>query len=520
MLIVGDPGIGKSAFVAEMIHRNPGGQVLAYHVCRADDPETLRPSTFVMSLAGMIAGRLPAFADLLEAPKFQELFDPKSVSSRPAHIFDQGLIAGLHQLPAPTDGIRYVLIDALDEALPLGDAQLNIVTLLSTRLDRFPPWLRIVATTRREPDVLNRLGSLRAASIDAHRQDNLDDIDRFIQARLQTPNLAERLAASLIPLATVQRKLRDKADGNFLYVSQALQDIERDSYSFGRLDELPQGLNQWYEAWFSRKFPNPKTDFIDARKVLEVILAAREPLTFEFISIVTGIEDYYVLNDVLSALSPFVQKSRTVYGIYHKSLADWAITPSGRYHVSITNGNRLLGGFCLENLTGRSFSSHRTFALKHGARHLIEAKDATGIECLLNNDTVVDELLSRLLSQKELVEHLRRSDPGLADLRFFGDADDIGLALGFLESQKQFAKSSRIRPVLTIYQSEWGTRKGIWELENAFDLATDWCKAHPDDVASLLYLFRHAENRNLQAYLDSGIIDLFGYDLCPPPYSS
>jgi len=52
LLIVGDPGIGKSVFVAEMIHRNPEGQVLAYHICRADDPETLRPSSFVMSLAG------------------------------------------------------------------------------------------------------------------------------------------------------------------------------------------------------------------------------------------------------------------------------------------------------------------------------------------------------------------------------------------------------------------------------------------------------------------------------------
>jgi hypothetical protein len=35
------------------------------------------------------------------------------------------------------------------------EGQLNIVTLLSTRLERFPAWLRIVATTRREPDVLN-----------------------------------------------------------------------------------------------------------------------------------------------------------------------------------------------------------------------------------------------------------------------------------------------------------------------------------------------------------------------------
>ncbi len=172
LAIVGDPA---RKLVAEMIHRNPGGQVLAYHVCRADDPETLRPATFVMSLAGMIAGRLPAFADLLEAPQFRELFDPSSVSSRPGHVFDQGLIAGLHQLPAPSGGVGYLLIDALDEALTLRAGEVNLVTLLSPRVERFPPWLHIVATTRREPDVLNRLSGLRAASIDAHRQDNLDD---------------------------------------------------------------------------------------------------------------------------------------------------------------------------------------------------------------------------------------------------------------------------------------------------------------------------------------------------------
>lgn len=34
ILITGDPGTGKSAIVAELVHRNPGGQVLAYHCCQ------------------------------------------------------------------------------------------------------------------------------------------------------------------------------------------------------------------------------------------------------------------------------------------------------------------------------------------------------------------------------------------------------------------------------------------------------------------------------------------------------
>jgi WD40 repeat protein len=354
LLITGDPGIGKSAFVAEMIHRDPGGRVLAYHICRADDPETLRPSTFIMSLTGMMAGRLPAFADLLEATRFQELFDPRSVSERPSHVFDQGLISALHQLHAPPDGSRYLLIDALDEALTLGVGQLNIVSLLSTRLERFPAWLRIVATTRRDPDVLNRLSGLRAASIDAHRQDNLDDIDRFIESRLQSPNLAERLVASRVSLATVQQKLRASAEGNFLYVSQALQDIERDNYSFDRLDELPGGLKGTYASFFERAFPS-EASYAAARVVLEVLLAAQQPLTRAQIAKAAAIDSVYALNQVLVKLSTFLDASAGGVRIYHKSLSDWligtTITAPHRFIVSAASGHARLAASCSEALT-------------------------------------------------------------------------------------------------------------------------------------------------------------------------
>lgn len=388
-LIVGDPGIGKSTFVAEMIHRNPSGQVLAYHICRADDPETLRPSTFVMSLAGMIAGRHPTFADLLESPQFQELFDPRTVSSRPAHVFDQGLIAGLQQLHAPTDGIRYLLIDALDEALTLGEGQLNIVTLLSTRLERFPSWLRVVATTRREPDVLTRLSGLRAASIDAHRRDNLDDIDQFIAARLLTPNLAERLAASRVPLATVQQKLRAKADGNFLYVSQALQDIERDNYAFSRLDELPQGLNQWYEAWFARKFPNPKEDFVDARKVLEVILAAQEPLTGDQITRAATLDPHYEFAATARQLASLLMRHEGRYSLFHKSIAEWLTTnpDANCYFVSRLSGHKRIADLCWAEYQ-HGLSTLSPYALRHLSTHLVEASRLTDAKAFLENRIV------------------------------------------------------------------------------------------------------------------------------------
>lgn len=418
LLIVGDPGIGKSAIVAEMIHRNPGGQVLAYHICRADDPETLRPSTFVMSLAGMIAGRLPAFADLLESPQFQDLFDPTTVSGRPAHVFDQGLLAALHQLPAPPDGIRYLLIDALDEALTLGEGQLNVVTLLSPRMDQFPAWLRIVATTRREPDVLNRLSGLRAASINAHRQDNLNDIDEFIAARLDSPNLAERLTASRVPLATVQRTLREKAYGNFLYVSQALQDIERDNYSFSRLNELPQGLNQWYESWFARKFPNPKVDFVDARTVLEVVVAARDALASDLLAALTGLPVDYDLSQILDSLSGMIVPANDGFRLFHKSIRDWLTTAAARqYRVSAPRGNHRFVQLTETLLSGHA-AELPTYLLKHGLWHFAQAVDTYDDHkrwMRLNNNSCYQSSRMKAGMNRVFISYARRDGSELAE---------------------------------------------------------------------------------------------------------
>ncbi len=117
LLITGDPGIGKSAIVAQLVHMNPGGQVLAYHCCRADTPETLRPGRFIRGLAGMIASQLDAYASQLDDPKVEAALGEARCEMDPASAFEEGILNPLHKVPAPAGGSRYILIDALDEAL-------------------------------------------------------------------------------------------------------------------------------------------------------------------------------------------------------------------------------------------------------------------------------------------------------------------------------------------------------------------------------------------------------------------
>jgi hypothetical protein len=91
----------------------------------------------------MLSGRLDDYAAMLEDPAIVKVLE--EADEDPASAFEAAILAPLHQLREPAPTGRYLLIDALDEALARTKGQ-TIVDLLSSRINRLPPWLRIVAT--------------------------------------------------------------------------------------------------------------------------------------------------------------------------------------------------------------------------------------------------------------------------------------------------------------------------------------------------------------------------------------
>jgi len=348
LLVLGDPGAGKSAVVAELVYRNPGGQVLAYHCCQADTRKTLQPGRVVRSLAAMIASQLDDYAAQLSVPAVDEALSEVRCNDDPASSFEAGILAPLEALPAPEEGVRYILIDALDEALMLGSGSTRgtLVDLLASRLDRLPAWLRLVATSRKEPAVLNRLSGLRPRELDAQDPRNLEDIDLYTTTRLASPNLADRLNQSRRPAHDVTRILREKGEGNFLYVQQALQGIERDRYGFDRLDDLPPGLSGLYLRSFERQFPD-ESRYAPARRLLQVVVAAQVPLGEEQLAQATGLDIEDELSPTLRTLAAYLHRRDSRYALYHKSLADWLIGDRlNQYHVSSKRGHERLADLC------------------------------------------------------------------------------------------------------------------------------------------------------------------------------
>ena len=83
LLLVGEPGWGKTAFASHLYRTDPDGRLLAAHFCRADRADSISARRFTESIAALIALRVPAFAERLGARLASE---PDLVAKDPAEF--------------------------------------------------------------------------------------------------------------------------------------------------------------------------------------------------------------------------------------------------------------------------------------------------------------------------------------------------------------------------------------------------------------------------------------------------
>ena len=424
LLVVGEPGIGKSSIVAQLVQHNSGGQVIAHHCCQADEVETLRPDRFVQSIAAMLASQLPEYDDCLAE---RDVMDALSGAKDAATAFSQGVIEPLGKIKAPKNGVHFILVDALDEAV-LYEGNVNIVDVLLGRVERLPSWLRVVATTRHDPFVLRRLSAPRLIQLDANDSRNMGDIAAFIRRKIQrTPDLAGKLVESHMLLETVISILSERSHGNFLYAEQALKGVLHGHYSFNALMELPPGLEGRYLKFFERVFGGTREAGFElrydaARPLLQVMVAAREPLTFDELAATSEIDAEEELPKWLRCLGQFLRQGlrdgKKTFTLYHKSFADWLRSVEHDFHISANKGRDRLAEWCGKN--GTDFSSLLDYSRRHGTYHFVDAGNWTVvadrltnlhyIECKVKAGEVYDLIVEYHYALKKMPSHSDKKD--------------------------------------------------------------------------------------------------------------
>jgi hypothetical protein len=457
MLITGGPGFGKSAFVAEYLHRNPGGRVLAFHCCQAETRETLRAGRFVRNVAAMIASRHPAYEALLDQAPYRDVLTEQFTTADPASAFEEGVLAALERCGPPGPGRWTLVVDALDEAAEApADGAAGIVELLAGRIQRFPQWLKLVATSRPERDVTDLFVNLKPLVIEPHDVANIRDLRRYIADRLSEQPLAAKVEASRHTAAWAAKKIGDAAGGNFLYAEQALEALNDGLLDIDELGTktLPPGLTKQYLLFFRRRFTDAA--WAAARPLLAVLVAAQEPLGMNDLGAAVGIRAGAPLSRQVAKLGAYVRELAGTpprYVIFHRSLAEWLIAEEergGTFGVDVGEGHRLLADGLHAVFKADRFGLS-LYGLAHLATHLAAAASADQAHRAERQRALRELVLDPVLQSKRLADPFGMDASLRLALQTVADgppaqsaADAIRLALGVEAFRRERLDASRI----------------------------------------------------------------------------
>jgi hypothetical protein len=369
-LIAAEPGAGKTAFAAELVRRNPGDRILAYHFCNAQREETLDPRRFVRSLAAMLCGTVPAYRTLLRSS--EDLVRALKSEAQPATMLWEAVLEPLRRIDM--DAPRIILVDGLDEAIDRSAAAAETIPgLLSQALANFPDWLKLIATTRPHDRVLAmfQAGEQFALGDD---EAQLRDVRKYVDWRLSGPRLAAALEGLAVPRDQLADALAERSAGNFQYVEMVLDELAAGTLAGAAIGGLPRSLAGLYYNRAEARFPDG-AGFAEVRPILSVFLAARRSLSRSELARITGLDREEAL-PMLRKLGGFVTWDHEageegVYRIAHKSIGDWLVAPPARFDrfkVDPARGRELLLGYC------RGWRSRPdSYALLNLIPHLVES---------------------------------------------------------------------------------------------------------------------------------------------------
>jgi len=241
-----------------------------------------------------------------------------------------------------------LVIDALDEAASDDTSTTPLVNLVAEHFSRLPGWLGVVVTTRPEPAITRRLSRLQPLVLDPARPENRSDLLEYIVHRLN--NIGHTQSAEKA-VAEIDRA----SQGNFLYAKVALDGITLGVFSLEQANDLPEGLTGIYLSFFERQFRNVESFKARQRPLLELVLAAHEPLPLVLARRCLGWDDYERDEAVEPLGSLFPTQGATI-AAFHQSVADWAMDSrrAGAFRISRDKGRKKLGAILLDEFRSPS----------------------------------------------------------------------------------------------------------------------------------------------------------------------
>jgi Swt1-like HEPN len=304
-VIEADPGVGKTALLAEYVRRS---NYPAYFNVRAQGMN--RADQFLDSICRQLIDRYRWSNDVIPSDAvrdgkfFSELLHQASASLKP----NERLV---------------IAIDALDEVDTSDHLSGNLLYLPAT----LPKGIFFVMTQRPIALGLAVNAPLQRFNLMQYGVESRQDITTYIQARVtQSASVQAWMQQQQCSLEDLTMQLAEKSDNNFMYLRYVLREIEQGGYQNASLEGLPQGLGSYYEDHWRRMGMIAKPIPRAKLKIVYVLAELQEPVSRSLISEFAQ-EDPLTVQAVLDQWREFLREDlidqQTCYSIYHASFSDF-----------------------------------------------------------------------------------------------------------------------------------------------------------------------------------------------------
>ena len=305
-IIKGEAGIGKTALIAYLVKT----QGYAHHFVVSLQGIT-RPEQFLESLCAQLIAKYKMDRPAVLPPE----------AGRDSSLFSELLIEISRKLASGEQAV--IVVDALDEAMWQPGSRENVLYLP----EFLPAGVFIIATTRFKEDLPLSVEHSKVFYLDADSPENRSDALAYIHRYAERTAMKSWLANWRLSPERFANLILAKSEGNFMYLHHVLPAIEDGKFKHGTVDELPQGLLEYYERHWQFIRSVDENAWVDYRQPVICFLAsAREPVTVWQIAAWAGLKPARVLaaiRDWREFLDEEVVDGIKRYRIYHASFQDF-----------------------------------------------------------------------------------------------------------------------------------------------------------------------------------------------------
>lgn len=309
--VKGDPGIGKTALIADLIKHN---DYVHHFNIRAEGINTV--GRFLKNVAAQLIEkyRLP----------YSE-FSPQAMND--SNIFSK-LLGQISQCLKDSEK-NIILIDALDEVI-FSEPSIGANPLFLPLT--VPEGTYIVITMRRSTEIFRAECEFDELYIDQDSPSNLEDLRLYLQQIVKRKNIQKYITIQKIHAVDFVEQLIEKSQGNFMYLRHVIPEMECGAYQKLELSSIPKGLENYYEDHWSRIQTISKDSWFDYKlPILMALTVIHEPISVDLICEFSGVKQRSIVRTVLKEWTQFLyeeeilyhQKLQKRYRLYHSSFIDF-----------------------------------------------------------------------------------------------------------------------------------------------------------------------------------------------------